>query len=91
MAAAGVVQGQGGDVQAPAHQGGPLVQGLEQRLPRVDPDQQVNVGRLDLPGNDLHHLVADVAGAAGPLMRGSQYGLRRTCDGRHAERGGQAD
>ncbi len=93
MAAAGVVQGQGGDVEAAADQGTPLLVGLEQRLAGVDLDLQADIGLGDPLGEHLHHLVAHVSLSAGELVGGAQHGLGRgdTAEGKGSQRRGGDD
>jgi len=68
--AGGVVQREGGDVELAFDHRIPLLPRLEERLAGIDPDRKPDVGSTNLLGDDLHHLVAHVALAARPLMRG---------------------
>src|SRR5439155_16932577 len=51
-----------------------MLVGLEQRRPGVDLDLEIDVGRLGVARDDLHHLVAHVPPSAGELVRGAQRG-----------------
>jgi len=72
--AARVIERERRDVELPVDQGVPLLVGLEQRRPGVDLDFEIDVGRLGVAGDDLHHLVAHVPSSARELVRGAQRG-----------------
>jgi hypothetical protein len=70
VTATGVVERERRDVELALDHRAPLLLRFEQRLAGIDLDVEVDVGRGGLLGNDLYHLVACVALAAGPLVRG---------------------
>ena len=72
--AARIGQGVDDHVDLSARQRVVLLAGAEQRLRRVDGDLEVHIRGRDLVGDDLGHLVTDVAGR--PLVRQPQFGLR---------------
>jgi len=86
MPAGGVVEREGGNVELSLDHGAPLFLRLEQGLSGIDLDLQADIGLRDFPGKDLHHLVAHVALAARPLVRGLQG---RVGHGRQNEHAGE--
>jgi hypothetical protein len=70
----------------------PLLGRLEQRRGGIDPDVETDVGVGHLARDDLHHLVAHVALAARPLVRGLELGLGSDAGSeRAAKRAGDAE
>ena len=83
--AAGIVEGKGGDVELTDRERVPLLIGFEQGGAGIDLDIEPDIGGLRVARDDLHHLVARIALAAGKLMRGLER-LRLGGSGKREER-----
>ena len=84
MAAAGVIERKGGNIELTLGHGAPLLLCLEQALSGIDLDIQIDVGGGGFAGDDLHHFVTRIALAPRPLMRCLEINCQRGAGKQHS-------